>query len=412
MPCLCCYKRLAADEQLRVEWNTGVKVYNGPGLQCFYCPAWCKGSHVVKAESLGALDYLKIKNTLGGVEHIEKGPKQVFMGASEKVVGKGTGMICSPMEYVRIEDTLTGNVQIQKGPCTWFPNTNEVGTKGTAIACNDMEYVQITDTVTGGISIRKGPCIWFPGSAEVGTKEQCTRLHSVQYVVVTHKLSGKKRTVQGPCCWFPEPYEESSEIQMAYSLKAYEFVRLVNTATGEIRSLCGEQMVFPGPEEKLLDGKVMEAVKLKRYEFVEILDEASGEIRTIHGPNQIFLGPYERITREANALQKSHVQCGNTHVLCASGLPSVNTKPSTSPQSVGRGMYSSNGSMLPDTASNFGSNRQMGNSLPAMSSRENSPVPGRRFEPISRKGVDSPSNSPMAPGVRFASPQRDRPVEG
>jgi hypothetical protein len=413
MSCLCCYKRLAADEQLRVEWSTGTKVYDGPGCQCFYCPTWCKNATVVKAESLGAVDYLKVKNTLAGVERIEKGPKQVFMGAADTVVQKGHGIFCTPMEYVRVEDTLTGAVSIQKGPCTWFPNTHEIGTKLKAITCNDMEFVRVSDTLTGGVTIQRGPCNWIPGPQETGQKENCISLNSVQYIISKDKLSGKKRTVQGPCCWFPGPYEEPSEIHTAYSLKAYEYIRLLNTASGEIRSICGEQTVFPGPEESLLDAKIMQATNLKRYEFIEVLDEATGELRTVNGPTQLFLGPYERITREANALQKAHCQCGSVHMVCASGKPSA---PNEKPNNVLAGKVGHFNTGMSDTNNELASSRPS----PLRSSFEAKlPVsPGgaaeRRFQPMAR--ADSPSNNSAprspSPGPRLASPQRDRPVEG
>ena len=47
----------------------------------------------------------------------------------------------------------------------------------------------------------------------------------------------------------------------------YNYVRLLDEATGAVRVVKGEAMVFPAPNEKPLDGKVLVAVELKVHEY-------------------------------------------------------------------------------------------------------------------------------------------------
>merc|ERR1719352_1663461 len=56
----------------------------------------------------------------------------------------------------------------------------------------------------------------------------------------------------------------------------------------------GENTVFPGPDEELLDGDKMTAMDVKVNEFVKVLDQSTGDIRVVGGPGQVMLGPHEK----------------------------------------------------------------------------------------------------------------------
>merc|ERR1711971_692997 len=100
----CCAKCLSKDEQLRIQYMTDLVVLNGPGLH-FLMPFTYRSAQVVKAETLGTTDYVKVKDTIEGSERIEKGPKLFFLGAYEKIEGsKLSGLSLSDTEYVLIED--------------------------------------------------------------------------------------------------------------------------------------------------------------------------------------------------------------------------------------------------------------------------------------------------------------------
>lgn len=277
-----------------------------------------KKAYIVKAESLGALDFQIIKDTITGNERCEKGPKQVFMGASEKVVQNGEGIRCNHVEYVCAENTVSGAVVIHKGPCIWFPNAYEKGTKGDAIVCNDTEFVRVTNAQTGKMTIHRGPVVWFPEQYEVGKKETIIALKTMEYMFVSDSCTGTRHVVKGACAWFPEPYETAGKVKLAWSLKANEYARLVDSTSGDIRVVYGPQTVFPNPTEKLLDGKVLEAIKLKQFEYADILDDSTGEIRQLSGPAHIYLGPHERLKHNLNVMEKPHCNCGSAHVLCVS----------------------------------------------------------------------------------------------
>jgi regulator of protease activity HflC (stomatin/prohibitin superfamily) len=77
-------------------------------------------------------------------------------------------------------------------------------------------------------------------------------------------------------------------------LKAYEYVRLVDSTTGKVTTHKGEATVFPGPDEEPLDGDKISAIDLKVNEYVKIMDQATGDIRVEAGTTQVFLGPHEK----------------------------------------------------------------------------------------------------------------------
>jgi len=108
--------------------------------------------------------------------------------------------------------------------------------------------------------------------------------------------------------------KEPTGVRKAWSLKAYQFVRLVDSVTGKVTTHKGEQTVFPGPDEELLDGCVQEAVDLKVHEYVKILDQATSEVRvercTTSGSKLVFLGPNDRVLgggkQKAIAVDEDH----------------------------------------------------------------------------------------------------------
>lgn len=53
-------------------------------------------------------------------------------------------------------------------------------------------------------------------------------------------------------------------------------------------------MVFPTPFDDLLDGGKSTAINLKVFEYVKILDSATGEVRVERGEQVVFLGPTEQ----------------------------------------------------------------------------------------------------------------------
>jgi len=114
--------------------------------------------------------------------------------------------------------------------------------------------------------------------------------------------SGQRWVQKGKALVFLEPSwkietsgpKDLSGIRKAWVLKAYEYVRLIDSVTGKVRMVKGEDTVFPGPDEDLLDGSKMTSIDLKVNEYVKILDQSTGNIRVTSGPDQVMLGPHEK----------------------------------------------------------------------------------------------------------------------
>jgi regulator of protease activity HflC (stomatin/prohibitin superfamily) len=246
---------LGKDEQLRIVGFTETTVRNGPAIVQLY-PGTYRSATVQKAESLGTVDYIKVKDTVGGGERIERGPKLLFLGAYDAVTSRGSGITLSKTEYLVVEDQLTGQSQTVKGPQVWFPKAHDsFSAKRMAIALQEDEYIRIADTSSGVREIRKGKDLIF--------------------LEPTQKVEGG--------------------VRKALTLKANEFVRLLDNISGKITVHKGESTVFPNANEELVDGNKIEAIELKIDEYVKIIDQTSGEMRVVGGPNLVFLGPNDKV---------------------------------------------------------------------------------------------------------------------
>jgi len=106
-------------------------------------------------------------------------------------------------------------------------------------------------------------------------------------------LRGKTLLFLEPSWTVETTKSTDSGIRKAYVLKKYEYVRLLNRATGEVTTHRGEATIFPQADEEPMDGDKACAVDLKVNEYVKILDQATGEIRVVAGSTQVFLGPHD-----------------------------------------------------------------------------------------------------------------------
>eukprot|EP00928_Gymnodinium_smaydae_P038169 TRINITY_DN26377_c0_g1_i2.p1 TRINITY_DN26377_c0_g1~~TRINITY_DN26377_c0_g1_i2.p1 ORF type:complete len:443 (-),score=50.74 TRINITY_DN26377_c0_g1_i2:147-1391(-) len=227
------FRLLRADEQLRVRHQTGISVTNGPGLK-FVSPL--ASATVVKAEILGAFDYVRIKSTLDGSERTENGPRLLFLGAYEHIEGRGQGVCLNSEQYVRIYDRHTGETRIRRGPCVWMPGPREEGTVGTGVRLNSTGYIIVHNKLTGERRVDRGPCMWFPGPHDEWREGSSVWLSSTEYVVVQDTFSGERRVDRGPCAWFPGPHDEW-ERGTAISLTATQYITVVDKFRGSFRSI-------------------------------------------------------------------------------------------------------------------------------------------------------------------------------
>lgn len=299
---------LGKDDQLLVEGFTGTMVFDGPGTKILN-PFGYRLATVRKALTLSATEYAKITDIVDGSERIERGPQLLFLKAYDKVDSQSSAHSLSNTEYVLVQDELTGSRSIVKGPVMWFPGPHDAVQKGTATQLSKTDYIIVEDTSTAKKSVVKGPCVWFPGPQEKKVVEACAiALEENQYVRLKDTATGARWVQRGKALVFLEPTwtvegqaPSKSKIaaKSAWSLKAYEYVRLFDSVTGQISVHRGEKTVFPGPNEETLNGEgVCSAIDLKVHEYVKILDQATGAIRvesgTAKGTKQVFLGPYEK----------------------------------------------------------------------------------------------------------------------
>jgi len=297
---------LGQDEQLRVEGFMGVSVRNGPGMKVLN-PFSYRSAQVRKAESLGQMDYVKVRDTMTGSERIEQGPRLLFLEPYDQVASRSQAICLGSTDYVFVDDKLSGERRVVQGPCMWFPGPHEQAKQGSAVSLSRTEYIVVEDRLKGERSTVRGPTVWFPGPFDVAsTKHTAIALQEDEYMRLKDCSSGQRWVQKGKALVFLEPTwqiegssSKDSGVRKAWSLKAYEFIRLVDSVTGKVSTHRGEMTVFPGPDEELLDGAVMNAIDLKVQEYVKILDQASGEVRVergrASGSTQVFLGPNDKI---------------------------------------------------------------------------------------------------------------------
>jgi regulator of protease activity HflC (stomatin/prohibitin superfamily) len=268
---------LGKDEQLKVVRFTETTVHNGPQQLILY-PFTFRSATIQKALSLGTMDYVKIKDTAGGSERIERGPKLLFQEAYDQVTRQGSGITLSKTEYLIVDDQLTGESSTVKGPLVWFPGAHDAPSgKRTAIALQEDEYVRISDKATGTRKVHRGKGIVFPEP--------------------THQVEGG--------------------VRKAWTLQANEYVRLLDNVTGKIRVQKGESTVFPGDYEDALDGDKMAAIELKVDEYVKLTEQTTGEVRCVAGPDLVFLGAHEQVL---NRGKQKAVQVDDQHAVLVRDL--------------------------------------------------------------------------------------------
>jgi hypothetical protein len=182
---------LGQDQQLRVEGFMGVTVRNGPGAVILN-PFTYKAAEVRTAETLGQMDFVKVRDTVDGSERIEKGPQLFFLGPYDQVAHRGNAISMGSTEYIIVEDKLSGERTVVHGPGMWFPGPQAEAKKGTAVSLSRTEYIIVED-----------------------------------------RLTGDKTTVRGPRVWFPQPFDNASSKQVAVALQEDEYLRLKDTASGQ-----------------------------------------------------------------------------------------------------------------------------------------------------------------------------------
>lgn len=302
---------LRRDEQLRVRHLVEVTVVNGPGLKLVNPFKACT---IVQAETLGMLDYVKLRSTLDGSERVVGGPLLLFLGPYEQVQSRGQGVSLGGTQYVIIEDTQSGQRRVQRGPLMWTPGPREEGKVRNGVKLSSTEYVSVQDTVTGLCRIDKGPCVWFPGPYDEWKQGNSIWLNSTEYVIVQNKSTGEKRVDRGPCTWFPGPSDEWQQ-GASLSLSRTQYITVIDGLTGRSTLVKGPCIWFPGPYDT--PSAVTDAIVLQEDEFVKLKDVATGTRWVQRGKTLLFLEPTWRIentSTKTDGIQKSWALKGREYL--------------------------------------------------------------------------------------------------
>ena len=94
------------------------------------------------------------------------------------------------------------------GPKPIVPEPPETYRSGVenAIELDEMEYLVVTDRLTGAQRIEPGPQLLFPGAYdEVGERQPKVVLRADQYVRVLDSLTGELTVVRGATAWSKWP---------------------------------------------------------------------------------------------------------------------------------------------------------------------------------------------------------------
>jgi len=249
---------IGQDEQLQVQHFMGTKVHNGPGVVLLN-PFGYRSCRVLKVDTLGLMDYAKIKDNISGMERVARGPQLLFLGANEVVTRKGDVVSLSCTEYIIVEDKVTGDKALVKGPQVWTPGPHDIASsKQTALALQEDEYLRLKDTLSGHRWVQRGKALVF--------------------LEPTWKIDGAKPSVS-----------------KAYVLKVNEYVRFLNVTSGQIKVHRGESIVFPGPDDEVLDGGIKKAIEIDEEHAALVRDQNSGQLQLVTEKQLFVPGPNEKL---------------------------------------------------------------------------------------------------------------------
>jgi len=289
-------------EQLRVQRLAGTTVHNGPGLVLLN-PLGYRTACRVKAETLGAMDFARVVDSVTGAERVERGPKMLFLGPYERVAKQGQGTSLSGADGLVVQDRLSGDRRVIRGPCIWFPRPHEDAQKCAGVSLSQTEYLVVEDRLTGAQRTVRGPCVWFPEPyEEASAKRTALSLQDDEFVRLKDLADGRRWVQRGRALVFLEPTwavegagSRGLGVCKAWVLKAHEYLRLLDTASGRVAVHRGEATVFPRPDEQLLDGGVQQAVQVDGEHAALVRDGATGQLRLVTEPQLFVPGPTESI---------------------------------------------------------------------------------------------------------------------
>jgi predicted ribosome-associated RNA-binding protein Tma20 len=289
---------LQKNEQLRVDGFSGVKVFNGPGVH-FINPAGYRSAKIVLGLALSAREYVRVRNTAAGEERIVAGPKLLFLGAYDEVIGGVEKLEAATSEdFIFVLDKLSGKKRVLNGPKLFVPGAQEEFSIGQGIQLLENEYLIVEARLTGVKRVIKGPTLFIPDAEDKYEQKRSAQLmQKTQYMKLKDDETGKQWVVKGECLLFPEPTWVLSPVQAVITLKGQEYLRLMDKTTGKVRVERGPKTVTLEPTEIGIEGSSKlqpeTAIELKVQEFVKLMDKSTSEIRVVKGSGVVYLGGSE-----------------------------------------------------------------------------------------------------------------------
>merc|ERR1712139_218004 len=147
--------------------------------------------------------------------------------------------------------------------------------------------MKVLDSKTGVTRVEKGPGVLVlqPTESTVEGKLKGASLKKEEYVRITDSSTGSVRIERGEQLVFPGPMERMESKQSAWKLRLNEYIKLLDMATGQIRIERGEAIVFPAPTEdtRMWDGfaEVRAAVDVNEETAVLVQSKETGQVRLV-----------------------------------------------------------------------------------------------------------------------------------
>ena len=281
-----------------------------PALACLALAALLRGA-LRRVQYVGEGEQLLLKTVAG--KEVRDGPAVVFPSLWTTLsYSKRKGTPLSAGQYAVVQDAISGAKRVVRGPRMLLLGAYEkqIGGVGAATVLDARSSVVVLDAETGARRLVVGPTTFVPGAHEkVQRRDTAVCLHANQFIKVEDTLTGAVRMVRGEQMLWLQPHETQSGVREAFSLGADQQVRLRDAVSGDIRCARGPQMIFPRATEELVGGKIETAIHLSTWEFCHIQNKETGKIRVERGEQIVFLGPNDTVVQKktrAFVVDKTH----------------------------------------------------------------------------------------------------------
>jgi len=219
-------------EQYWANGCTKKEAWNGPGIVCI---GPCYSGRKRNGVTLLPNEYIRVKDTVNGNEHVVFGPTLYFLKAYEEEVDRKpvSGELLGPTDYLKIMDKNTGEITVEKGPQLWMPKSpyQVVSKKLTAVALKHYEYVKITDKKSGTLRLEKGENLVYLGPHEEIIDQErnngvkaAVNVDEHTAVLVRDTTNGQLRLVTEKSLFFPKATEEILKVQKKIVLEDHQVV--------------------------------------------------------------------------------------------------------------------------------------------------------------------------------------------